>query len=135
MSASFNQVELIGRLGRDPEMRYTPSGKSTTRFSIAVDNSYKNADGTKVESTDWFNVECWDRLAEIVNEYISKGRLVFVQGRLKIDEYESEGQKKQYTKIVARVVQMLDRAPNGSNSNGASQSQAPDELFGEDIQF
>lgn len=132
MSASLNECNFIGRLGADPEMRYTPNGACVTSFRIAVDNSYKDKEGNKVASTDWFKVECWNRLAEVVNEYMRKGQLVFVQGRLKIDEYEQDGAKKYYTKIIARMVQMLDRAPEGGSNGHAPEADPLFENTGQD---
>ena len=107
---ALNRVQLIGRLGKDPETRYTPKGSKVCSFSVAVSRRYKTADGETKEATDWFNVETWGRLAEICQEYLSKGRLVFVEGRLQTDRYEHEGETRFFTKVVARQVQMLDRA-------------------------
>jgi len=99
----LNKVMLIGRLGRDPESRFTNSGKQVTRFSIAVDRPRKQGE------TDWFQVETWGRLAEVTNQYLRKGRLVYVEGRLETGQYEHEGQTRYYTRVVASQVQMLDR--------------------------
>ena len=107
---ALNRVQLIGNLGKDPETRYTPKGSKVCAFSVAVTRRYKTADGETKEATDWFNVETWGRLAEICQEYLSKGRLVFVEGRLQTDRYEHEGETRFFTKVVARQVQMLDRA-------------------------
>lgn len=106
---SLNRVQLIGRLGKDPEGRYTPTGKKVAQFSLAVSNHWKNASGEAAESTDWVNIEAWGRLAEICEEYLHKGSLIYVEGRLKIDRYEDEGQTKYFTKVVALAMQMLDK--------------------------
>ena len=106
---ALNRVQLIGRLGKDPEGRFTPTGRKVTSFSLAVDNRWKSADGEPKQSTDWFNIEVWGRLAEICDEYLHKGSLIYVEGRLRIDRYEDEGQTKYFTKIVATTMQMLDK--------------------------
>ena len=109
--ASLNKVQLIGRLGRDPETRFTPKGIKVTNFSVAVDRRWRGSDGVVKEDTDWFNVVAWGRLAEICQEYLSKGRLVYIEGRLQTDRYEVEGETKYFTRVVARNMQMLERKP------------------------
>jgi single-strand DNA-binding protein len=107
---ALNRVQLIGRLGKDPESRFTPTGKKVTHFSLAVSNRWKSADGGTRESTEWVNVEAWARLAEICEQYLHKGSLVYVEGRLKTDRYEDKGgETKYYTKVVALSMQMLDK--------------------------
>jgi len=107
---ALNRVQLIGNLGKDPETRYTPKGSKVCQFSVAVSRRYRSAEGESKEVTDWFNVEAWGRLGEVCQEYLSKGRLVFIEGRLKTDRYEHEGETRFYTKVVASQMQMLDRA-------------------------
>lgn len=104
---ALNRVQLIGRLGKDPESKYTPTGKGVTDFPIAVRNRWKTKDGETRESTEWVNIETWERLAEICDEYLAKGSLVYVEGRLKTERYEDEGQIKYFTKVVAQTVQFL----------------------------
>jgi single-strand DNA-binding protein len=105
--AALNRVQLIGRLGRDPESRYTPTGKKVAHFSVAISQHWKAA-GESKEYTEWVNVEAWDRLGEVCQEYLKKGSLVYVEGRLKTDKYEDrEGDTRYYTKVVAQVVQFL----------------------------
>ena len=111
---SLNRVQLIGRLGRDPETRFTPTGKKVCHFSMAVDRSWTSAEGEKKEATDWFNIEAWGRLGEICQEYLNKGRLVFIEGSLRVDQYEKEGEKRYSTKVLAQQMQMLDRKPDES---------------------
>jgi single-strand DNA-binding protein len=82
---SYHTVILVGNLGRDPEMRYTPSGQAVTNFSVAVDDSYTNNSGERVERTIWFRVSTWGKLAEVCNNYLKKGRKVLVEGRMVID--------------------------------------------------
>jgi single-strand DNA-binding protein len=108
---SLNRVELIGRLGKEPEVRSLPSGKKVTSFSLAVDRSWRTTGGEKKEATDWFNVESWGKLGEICQKYLHKGRLVFVAGRLQTDRYEHEGETRYFTKVVAQQMQMLERKP------------------------
>lgn len=110
----LNRVQLIGNLGKDPELRHTPSGKQVCSFSMAVNRRWKNSDGGSQTATDWFNVEAWGKLGEICKNYLTKGRLVFVEGRLQTDRFEQEGEIRYFTKIVASEMQMLDRKPDES---------------------
>jgi single-strand DNA-binding protein len=109
---ALNRVQLIGRLGKDPESRFTPTGKKVVHFSLAVSNRWKSAEGEAKESTEWVNIEAWGRLGEICAQYLHKGSLVFLEGRLKTDKYDDKsGETKYYTKVVALSMQMLDRKP------------------------
>ena len=115
---ALNRVQLIGNLGRDPETRYTSSGKPVTSFSVAVTHRWRDAEGESKSRTEWFNVEAWGRLGEICQEYLKKGRLVFIEGRLRTDVVGEGDEKKYYTKVVARQMQMLDRkAEEGEPEN------------------
>jgi single-strand DNA-binding protein len=105
---ALNRVQLIGRLGKDPESRFTPTGKKVTHFSLAVSQRWKSA-GEMKEFTEWVNVEAWGRLGEVCQQYLKKGSLVYLEGRLKTDRYEDKGETKYYTKIVALLMQMLER--------------------------
>jgi single-strand DNA-binding protein len=107
---ALNRVQLIGYLGKDPETRFTPTGKKVAHFSLGVTQRWKSAGETK-ESTEWVNVEAWERLGEVAQEYLKKGSLVYVEGRLKTDRYEDKGETKHYTKVVALALQFLDRKP------------------------
>lgn len=109
---TLNRVQLIGRLGKDPESKFTPTGKKVAHFSVAVSNRWKSKEGESKDHTEWVNVEAWGRLGEVCQEYLRKGSLVFLEGRLKTDRYENEGDVKYYTKVVALSMQMLDRKPN-----------------------
>lgn len=109
---ALNRVQLIGRLGKDPESKFTPTGKKVAHFSVAVSNRWKSSEGESKEHTEWVNVEAWGRLGEICQEYLRKGSLVYLEGRLKTDRYENEGETKYYTKVVSTAMQMLDRKPN-----------------------
>jgi single-strand DNA-binding protein len=105
---ALNRVQVIGRLGRDPESKFTPTGRKVAHFSVAVSNRWKSRDGELKESTEWVNVEAWERLGETCQEYLKKGSLVYVEGRLKTDKYEDRGDTRYFTKVVAQMVQFLD---------------------------
>jgi single-strand DNA-binding protein len=109
---SLNRVQLIGYLGKDPESKYTPTGKKVTQFSVAISNRWKSKEGDAKEYTEWVNIEAWGRLGEICGEYLKKGSLVFVEGRLRTDKYEDKGENRYFTKVVALAMQMLDRKPS-----------------------
>ncbi len=109
---ALNRVQLIGYLGKDPESKFTPTGKKVTQFSVAISNRWKSKEGDAKEFTEWVNIEAWGRLGEVCGEYLKKGSLVFVEGRLKTDKYEDKGENKYFTKIVALSMQMLDRKPS-----------------------
>lgn len=108
---TLNRIQLIGNLGKDPETRYTPSGKKVCTFSLAVNRRWKSSEGEVKESTDWFNIEAWGRLGEFCQEYLSKGRLVYVDGRVHTDRYEQGGEIRYFTKAVISNMQILDRKP------------------------
>ena len=108
---ALNRVQLIGRLGKDPEGKFTPTGKQVTRFSLAVTNRWKTQEGETKEYTEWINIEAWGRLGQVCQEYLKKGSLVYLDGRLKTDRYEDQGENKYYSKVVALQMQMLDRKP------------------------
>ncbi|MDO9546195.1 MAG: single-stranded DNA-binding protein [Pelolinea sp.] len=108
---SLNRLQIIGRLGKDPEEKMTKKGTKYAYFSVAVDRQWKDGDGKPQKETDWFNVEAWGRLGEICLEYLSKGRLIFLEGRLNTDRYEKDGEIKYFTKVIARQMQMLDYQP------------------------
>ncbi len=108
---ALNRVQLIGRLGRDPEIRTTPNGKKVATFSMAVSQRRKT-DGNVKEFTEWVNVETWENLAEVCQKYLKKGSLIVLEGRLKTDRYEDKGgETKYYTKVVALSLQFLDKKP------------------------
>jgi single-strand DNA-binding protein len=104
---SLNKIQLIGRLGKEPEQRKTPKGTPVTSFSLAVDRIWKSKGETK-KTTDWFRVEAWGKLGEICQKYLQKGLLVYVEGALRTDKYEHEGETKYFTKVIASKMQMLE---------------------------
>jgi single-strand DNA-binding protein len=109
MMPSLNRVQLMGNLGKDPETRFTPSGQKVCTFTMAVNHRWKNREGESKEITEWFNIEAWGRLGEICQEYLGKGRLVYIEGRLHTDRYEHDGETRFFTKVIAREMQILDR--------------------------
>lgn len=102
-----NKVTLIGRLGKDPETRKLDNDRTVTKFSLATSEVYKK-NGQKVEQTEWHNIEIWDRLAEIAGQYLKKGSLIYLEGRIKTDQYDKNGETRYSTKIVARTMNMMD---------------------------
>ncbi len=126
---TLNRVQLIGRLGRDPERRYTPSGKPYTIFSLAVDRRWRTSEGERRVTTDWFTVEAYGRLGEICEQYLSKGRLVYIEGRLRVFTLEGEGQsRRRIVRIVARNMQMLDRRPEEEVPEEVEEEPAEEEV-------
>jgi single-strand DNA-binding protein len=105
----LNRVQLIGRLGKDPESRFIPTGKKVCTFTLAVNKRWKTGGGETKEHTDWFYIEAWGRLGEICQQYLGKGRLLYIEGRLQTDRYEQEGETRYFTKVIAKEIQMLDR--------------------------
>ncbi len=106
---ALNRVQLIGRLGKDPESKYTPTGKKVAHFSLAVSQRWKTG-GENKEYTEWVNIEAWGRLGEVCQEYLKKGSLVYLEGRLKTEKYDDKGgETKYYTKVVALSLQFLDK--------------------------
>ena len=116
----MNKIIVIGNLGRDPEMRYTPNGQSVTTFSVASSRRYTTADGERREETEWFNVNAWGRLADLCNQYLAKGRQVYVEGRLSSRSYEArDGQTRHVNEINLSDVQFLGgRGAEGAEVGG-----------------
>ena len=104
---ALNRVQLIGYLGKDPESKYTSGGRRVTDFPIAVTSHWKSRDGEARESTEWVNIEAWERLGEVCQQYLEKGSLVYVEGRLKTNRYEEDGEPRYFTRVVALTVQFL----------------------------
>jgi len=105
---ALNRVQLIGYLGKDPEVRTFPTGKKVTHFSLGVTQKWKTNGETK-EATDWVYVDAWGRLGEICAQYLHKGSLVYIEGRLKVERYEEKGEVRYSTKVVALQAQILDK--------------------------
>lgn len=126
MSRGLNKVQIIGHLGKDPEMRYTPSGKPVTTFTVAVSRTWNSADGERHNETEWFNVVAWGTLAEICKQYLVKGQQVYVEGRLQTRRWDDkEGVKHTSVEIVANEMMMLgDRREANNHSHDAEGSPA-----------
>lgn len=130
---SLNKVLLIGRLGADPEVRFTASGKAATTVNLATNRTWKDADGNKQEKTDWHRVCFWGRLAEVIGEYVPKGGQIFVEGRQETRSWETEdGQKRYITEVVAEKMQMLDSRGQQQQSPSEQGQAEPDEDFEQD---
>ncbi len=115
---SVNKVILVGHLGKDPELRYTTGGAAVATWTMATNRKYKNRDGALIEDTQWHNVKVWQALAETCEKHLSRGRHVYVEGRLESREYEKDGVKKYWTEVIANTVQFLDGRGNGSAASG-----------------
>jgi single-strand DNA-binding protein len=124
MAKDLNKVLLIGRLGQDPELKYTQSGVAVVNFSMATSMQWKDQDGNKQEKTEWHNIVAWRGLAETCANYLKKGSKIYVEGRLETDSWEDENKKKHYkTKVLIDELIMLDsKGTGGSDSNGSSAS-------------
>ncbi len=131
----LNRIILIGRLTRDPELRYTPQGVPVASFSLAVDRPFTNAQGTR--EADFIDIVAWRKLGETVGNHLTKGRLVAVEGRLQIRSYDAQdGTKRKVSEVVADNVQFLDSPKNGSSNPPAdSASDADAEAFPDDLPF
>jgi single-strand DNA-binding protein len=130
--ASLNKVMIIGNLGADPEMRFAPSGSPVTSFTIASSRIFTTKDGEKKQETEWFTVVTWDKLAENCNQFLSKGRKAYVEGRLKTRSWEDkEGVKHYKTEVIASQVIFLDRsgaAPLPEEAAEGGEEIPPEEL-------
>lgn len=144
MSRGLNKIMLIGNLGRDPEMRFTPSGKPVTEFSLAVNRRRRSPEGEFVDETEWFRIVCWDRLAEIADQYLSKGTQIYVEGRVNIRKYTAnDGQERTSVDVVANELLILTprgersgsyREPGQSSPRGQSEPNRSDDDF-DDVPF
>lgn len=125
--ASLNKVMLIGNLGRDPEVRYTSAGTAVASFSIATSEKFKSKSGEWEERTEWHNITLWGRLAEIAGEYLSKGKTVYIEGRLQTRKWQDRDGKDRYTtEIVGEKMQMLGaRGEGGRTGGGRQEGQEP----------
>lgn len=135
-----NKVMLIGRLGGDPEIRYTTGGTAIANFTLATSENWKDKEGNKQEKTEWHKIVAFRRLAEICGEYLNKGKQIYIEGRIQTRAWEDkDGNKRYTTEIVANQMQMLGSAKDSPPSSAPSQSSAPpkeDDLpSDEDIPF
>jgi single-strand DNA-binding protein len=146
---SVNKAILVGRLGRDPETRYTSGGQAVCNFTMATDETYKDRSGERQKRTEWHRIVVWAKLAEICQQYLRKGSLIYIEGRITTRQWEDkEGQKRSSTEIVASEMRMLgsrtDAATAGSSSGrggdvetqaGGSEEMPASEISDEDIPF
>ena len=138
--AGVNKAILVGRLGKDPEIKYTPSGTAIANFTMATSENYKDKDGQKQERTEWHKIVAFGKLAEICGEYLAKGKQVYIEGRIQTRSWDDkEGNKKYMTEIVANTMQMLGK-PDATASSGqtaateSSSAQEPS-VVEEDVPF
>ena len=124
MSNDLNLCQFIGRLGNDPEIRYSPNGDAVASFSIACGSQWKDKAGEKQERTEWISCTAWGKLAEIIGEYVKKGSQVYVSGKLKTDKYEKDGQTRYSTKVIVDTMQMLGGKRDGDGRRKGLASHA-----------
>lgn len=135
-----NKVILIGNLGRDPEVRSTPSGQTVASFSLATSRRWRDRDGNRQEQTEWHNIVCWGRSAEIAGQYLTKGKQIYVEGRLQTRSWEDKqsGEKKYRTEVICESFQMLGQRSDQSSENRSSGGRQPEDDFSgndDDIPF
>ncbi|MDB5038381.1 MAG: ssb [Bacteriovoracaceae bacterium] len=125
--SGVNKVILVGRLGSDPEIRYTQQGVGVTNFNIATSENWIDKAGEKQEKTEWHRIVVWGKMAETCSQYLAKGRQVFVEGRLQTRQWEDkDGGKRYTTEVIAQTVQFLDRGDKPTISQGADQGSMPE---------
>ena len=122
--ASYNRVILVGNLTRDPELRYISSGTAVTEIGLAVNDRRKNQSGEWVDETQFIDITLWARTAEVASEYLSKGSSVLIEGRLKLDRWEKDGQKQSKLRVVGEKMQMLGGRTGGTPTSGGGPSSS-----------
>jgi single-strand DNA-binding protein len=136
MSSSINKVILVGRLGKDPEVKFTQGGTPVAHFSVATDEVWKDQAGQKQQRTEWHNVVAWSRLAEICGDYLKKGRLVYIEGRLQTRSWEDkDGNKRSTTEVKADEMVMLGAGKSDETRQGREGSAREKELTDDDVPF
>ncbi len=150
MSGSVNKVILIGRLGKDPEVKYTPNGAPVAKFSLATDEVFKDKAGEQQRRTEWHNIVAWNKLAEICGEYLTKGKQVYIEGRIQSRQWEDQsGNKRTSYEIIAREMKMLGSRADSERAAAAAaeptsasaepvappEPSSPPEITDEDIPF
>jgi len=134
--ASLNKVMIIGNLGSEPEMRFTPNGNPVTSFRVATNRVYTTPEGERKQETEWFTIVTWNKLAEQCNQFLTKGRLVYAEGRLRTRTWEGQdGQKRYRTEIIADRVTFLDRQAIAPLPEEKAEEAGVEELEPEDIPF
>ncbi|HDQ45889.1 MAG TPA: single-stranded DNA-binding protein [bacterium] len=133
---TVNKVTLIGRLGADPQLKYTPSGRATVNFNLATNASWKDQDGNTQERTDWHRIVAWSKLAEVMGEWLKKGSLVYLEGRLQTRTYDDDkGVKRYITEVVASDMEMLGGKGQGDASDSAAPADIPEGEPEDDLPF
>lgn len=131
MAGGVNKVILVGNLGRDPEVRFTPSGQAVANFSIATSDSWTDKSGQKQERTEWHRIVVWGKLGELCGEYLKKGRQAYVEGRLQTREWtDKEGKKNQTTEVVANSVVFLGGRGEGAGASGGANRSSREDFGG-----
>jgi single-strand DNA-binding protein len=120
----INKVTLIGHLGKDPEVRYLDKDRVVANLTLATNERYNDRNGNRVETTEWHNLEMWDGLAKVAEKYLKKGSLVYVEGKLKTEEWEKDGIKRYTTRIRVTTMNMMDKASGGSGETASVSSPA-----------
>ncbi len=128
MSGTINKVILIGRLGKDPEVKYLPSGAPVAKFTLATDESFKDRTGEQQKHTEWHNIVAWNKLAEICGEYLTKGKLIYIEGSIRSRQWEDQaGNKRTSYEIIARNMQMLGSKAESERMGSAGMERAAPE--------
>jgi single-strand DNA-binding protein len=139
----YHKVIIVGNLGQDPEMRYTPDGTPVTNFSVATNRKWNNRDGSQGEETVWFRITAWRQLAELCNQYLSKGRQVFVEGRMNPDREtggprvwtSNDGQPRASFEVTAATVKFLGGRGEGTDTSVSYQDAPPPDMGEDEIPF
>lgn len=139
MARGLNKVMLIGHLGKDPELKYTPGGAAVATVSLATNESYKDKEGNQQDKTEWHRLVIWNKQAEIAAEYLKKGAQIFVEGKLQTRNWEKDGQKHYMTEVVVFNFQMLGRKEGGAGPDvplpSDDMAPPPHATGGEDLPF
>src|SRR5712691_13499183 len=127
MGGSVNKVILIGRLGKDPEIKYTPSGAPVAKFSLATDEVFKDRTGEQQRRTEWHSIVAWSKLAEICGEYLTKGKQIYIEGSIRSRQWQDQsGNKRTSYEIIAQRMQMLGSRADSERAAGATTGQSPE---------
>ena len=118
-----NKVILVGHLGKDPEVKYLDQNRAVANVTMATNERYTDRNGNKVEQTEWHNLEMWDGLAKIAEQYLKKGSLVYIEGKIKTEEWERDNQKHRTTRIRVNTMNMLDRAAENSSNTSSNRTE------------
>jgi single-strand DNA-binding protein len=134
MSRDLNKVMIIGHLGKDPEMRYTPTGRAVTNFTVATNRTWNSADGEKHSETEWFNVVAWGNLAEICKQHLAKGQQVYVEGRLQTHRWE-DAEKGKHSSVEVVATEMMILGERKDSYQFGSETREPDEQMDEEYPY